>query len=129
MATLDLLSGQVTATKSVNGNMLLVKRIHGLINAVSWGILMPIGDMAARYMKTYEKSIINGIFVALVGALLAFLPKAILPRSSSKVYTPFLADPFKNITFGAYDTLTLLVLVMWAAMLLAPRRNRGRRLG
>ncbi|VVB06221.1 unnamed protein product [Arabis nemorensis] len=54
MATLDLLSGQVTTTNSVNGNMLLVKRIHGLINAVSWGILMPIGAMAARYMKTYE---------------------------------------------------------------------------
>ncbi|CAH8384139.1 unnamed protein product [Eruca vesicaria subsp. sativa] len=55
MSTLDLLSGQVTETKSsVNGNMLLVKRIHGLVNTVSWGILMPIGVMAARYMKTYE---------------------------------------------------------------------------
>ncbi|KAL1189756.1 Cytochrome and DOMON domain-containing protein [Cardamine amara subsp. amara] len=55
MATLDLLSGQVTATKSTNGNMLLVKQIHGIVNAVSWGILMPIGVMAARYMKTYER--------------------------------------------------------------------------
>ncbi|KAG2258497.1 hypothetical protein Bca52824_077791 [Brassica carinata] len=54
MSTLDLLSGQVTASKSVNGNILLVKRIHGLVNTVSWGILMPIGVMAARYMKTYE---------------------------------------------------------------------------
>ncbi|VVA94068.1 unnamed protein product [Arabis nemorensis] len=73
--------------------------------------------------------VMNGIFVALVGAVVGFLPKAILPRSSSKVYTPFLADPLKNITFRAYDTLTLLVLAMWAAMFLAPRRNRGRRLG
>ncbi|CAE6076738.1 unnamed protein product [Arabidopsis arenosa] len=54
MASLDLLSGQVTTTKSVNGNMLLVKRIHGIVNAISWGILMPIGVMAARYMKNYE---------------------------------------------------------------------------
>ncbi|KAJ4896178.1 Cytochrome b561 and DOMON domain-containing protein [Raphanus sativus] len=54
MSTLDLLSGQVTATKSVNGNMLLVKQIHGLVNTVSWGILMPIGVMVARYMKIYE---------------------------------------------------------------------------
>ncbi|KAG2258498.1 hypothetical protein Bca52824_077792 [Brassica carinata] len=37
MSTLDLLSGQVTASKSVNGNILLVKRIHGLVNTVSWG--------------------------------------------------------------------------------------------
>ncbi|CAN8265618.1 unnamed protein product [Cochlearia groenlandica] len=54
MSTLDLLSGQVTATKPANGNMLLVKRIHGLINAVSWGIFMPIGVLAARYMRTYQ---------------------------------------------------------------------------
>ncbi|KAL9295491.1 Cytochrome b561 and DOMON domain-containing protein [Arabidopsis thaliana] len=54
MASLDLLSGQVTTTKSVNGNMLLVKQIHAIVNALSWGILMPIGVMAARYMKNYE---------------------------------------------------------------------------
>lgn len=54
MATLDLLSGQVTATEVSNGNMLLVKRIHGLVNAVCWGIFMPIGAMAARYMRTYK---------------------------------------------------------------------------
>ncbi|KAL1198670.1 Cytochrome and DOMON domain-containing protein [Cardamine amara subsp. amara] len=54
MATLDLLSGQVTATKVANGNVLLVKRIHGIVNAVCWGILMPIGAMAARYMRTYQ---------------------------------------------------------------------------
>ncbi|XP_010445989.1 PREDICTED: cytochrome b561 and DOMON domain-containing protein At5g48750-like [Camelina sativa] len=54
MATLDLLSGKVTTTKAVNGNMILVKRIHGLVNAVCWGIFMPIGAMAARYMRTYK---------------------------------------------------------------------------
>ncbi|ESQ32389.1 hypothetical protein EUTSA_v10005638mg [Eutrema salsugineum] len=54
MATLDLLSGQVTATKPANGNMLRVKQIHGVVNAVSWGIFMPIGAMAARYMRTYQ---------------------------------------------------------------------------
>ncbi|KAG7599603.1 DOMON domain [Arabidopsis suecica] len=54
MATLDLLSGQVTTTKAANDNMLLVKNIHGLVNAVCWGIFMPIGVMAARYMRTYK---------------------------------------------------------------------------
>ncbi|CAL9245816.1 unnamed protein product, partial [Arabidopsis halleri] len=80
MASLDLLSGQVTTTKSVNGNMLLVKRIHGIVNAVSWGILMPIGVMAARYMKNYEVfdptcfyvhvvCQTTGYFVGLIGGL------------------------------------------------------------
>ncbi|EOA14910.1 hypothetical protein CARUB_v10028240mg [Capsella rubella] len=54
MATLDLLSGQVTATEAAKGDILLVKRIHGIVNAVCWGIFMPIGAMAARYMKTYK---------------------------------------------------------------------------
>ncbi|XP_010445377.1 PREDICTED: cytochrome b561 and DOMON domain-containing protein At3g59070-like [Camelina sativa] len=40
ITSLDLLSGQVTSTKSVDGNMLLVKQIHGVVNALSWGILM-----------------------------------------------------------------------------------------
>ncbi|KAG7533444.1 Cytochrome b561/ferric reductase transmembrane, partial [Arabidopsis thaliana x Arabidopsis arenosa] len=54
MASLDLLSGQVTTTKAANDIMLLVKNIHGLVNAVCWGIFMPIGVMAARYMRTYK---------------------------------------------------------------------------
>ncbi|CAL9233759.1 unnamed protein product [Arabidopsis halleri] len=54
IASLNLLSGKITATKSVNENILLVKQIHGMMNAVSWGILMPIGVMAARYIKIYE---------------------------------------------------------------------------
>ncbi|CAH8278948.1 unnamed protein product [Arabidopsis lyrata] len=53
-ATLDLLSGQVTTSKAANDNMLLVKNIHGLVNAVCWGIFMPIGVIAARYMRTYK---------------------------------------------------------------------------
>ncbi|CAE6229737.1 unnamed protein product [Arabidopsis arenosa] len=53
-ATLDLLSGQVMASKAANDNMLLVKTIHGLVNAVCWGIFMPIGVIAARYMRTYK---------------------------------------------------------------------------
>ncbi|CAN6978385.1 unnamed protein product [Brassica rapa subsp. trilocularis] len=73
MSTLDLLSGQVTETKTVNGNMLLVKRIHGLVNTVSWGILMPIGVMAARYMKTYETLDPTWFYVHVVCQLTGYL--------------------------------------------------------
>jgi len=29
-------------------------QIHGILNAVSWGILLPIGAMAARYLRPFE---------------------------------------------------------------------------
>lgn len=29
-------------------------QIHGIINAISWGILLPIGIMAARYLRPFE---------------------------------------------------------------------------
>ncbi|KAG2258486.1 hypothetical protein Bca52824_077780 [Brassica carinata] len=73
MSTLDLLSGQVTESKSDNGNMLLVKRIHGLVNTVSWGILMPIGVMAARYMKTYETLDPTWFYVHVICQLTGYL--------------------------------------------------------
>ncbi|KAL5854494.1 hypothetical protein ACOSQ4_004296 [Xanthoceras sorbifolium] len=54
MATLDFLSGQIMATKEeYGGSSLLFKKIHGGLNMVSWGILIPIGVMTARYMKVF----------------------------------------------------------------------------
>ncbi|KAL6978876.1 hypothetical protein U1Q18_020544 [Sarracenia purpurea var. burkii] len=40
--TLDLLSGQ--------------SNIHGILNAVSWGILFPIGIIIARYLRTFKSA-------------------------------------------------------------------------
>ncbi|XP_010548789.1 PREDICTED: cytochrome b561 and DOMON domain-containing protein At3g59070-like [Tarenaya hassleriana] len=56
MGTLDLLSGRVLASKGGGPTtyMSRVKNAHGIINAVSWGFLMPLGGLAARYMKTYD---------------------------------------------------------------------------
>ncbi|KAK4836166.1 hypothetical protein QYF36_019425 [Acer negundo] len=46
LATLDFLSGKIVATKLGDGSSnLLFKKIHGVLNMVSWGILMPIGVM------------------------------------------------------------------------------------
>ncbi|KAL9373354.1 hypothetical protein Peur_032974 [Populus x canadensis] len=51
MGTLNLLSGESSST---GGNDRIRKRnIHGVLNAVSWGILMPIGALIARYLKAF----------------------------------------------------------------------------
>ncbi|GMI69195.1 hypothetical protein like AT3G25290 [Hibiscus trionum] len=51
--SLDLKSGQSTAGSGGN-DKLKKKNIHGILNAVSWGILFPLGAIIARYMRTFE---------------------------------------------------------------------------
>ena len=34
----------------------LCYQIHGILNAVSWGILFPTGAMIARYLRTFESA-------------------------------------------------------------------------
>ncbi|KAE8686665.1 Cytochrome b561 and DOMON domain-containing protein [Hibiscus syriacus] len=55
MATLNLLSGE-TATTNGGGSKLRKRNIHGILNAVSWGILMPIGTITARYLKVFKSA-------------------------------------------------------------------------
>ncbi|KAK9681430.1 hypothetical protein RND81_10G001500 [Saponaria officinalis] len=51
MASLNLLSGAATTMTTASGPSL--RNIHGVLNAVSWGILMPTGAIIARYMRVF----------------------------------------------------------------------------
>ncbi|CAK7338964.1 unnamed protein product [Dovyalis caffra] len=53
MGSLDFLSGRITSTRSSPSTL---KIVHGILNTVSWGILMPIGAIIARYMKRFESA-------------------------------------------------------------------------
>lgn len=48
IATIDVLSG---SSASQNTNVGKLRTIHGIINAISWGILLPIGAVTARYFR------------------------------------------------------------------------------
>ncbi|KAI3858883.1 hypothetical protein MKX03_006952 [Papaver bracteatum] len=52
MGTLDFQSGQ----QSSGGVDSRTKRrnVHGVLNAVAWGILMPVGAIAARYLRVFN---------------------------------------------------------------------------
>ncbi|KAK1353086.1 Cytochrome b561 and DOMON domain-containing protein [Heracleum sosnowskyi] len=52
--TLDFLSGQTSA--GGGGDRHRRKNIHGVLNAVSWGILFPVGIIIARYMRTFPST-------------------------------------------------------------------------
>ncbi|CAN4114645.1 unnamed protein product [Withania somnifera] len=48
---LSLLSGQSKTTTTGASSQFNKRNLHGLLNAVSWGIMMPIGILFARYLK------------------------------------------------------------------------------
>uniref|UniRef100_A0A0D9VQP1 Cytochrome b561 and DOMON domain-containing protein n=1 Tax=Leersia perrieri TaxID=77586 RepID=A0A0D9VQP1_9ORYZ len=48
---LDFLSGQSTGASN---SRLRRRNLHGILNAVSWGILIPLGAMIARYLRMFE---------------------------------------------------------------------------
>ncbi|TYI78139.1 hypothetical protein E1A91_D06G190300v1 [Gossypium mustelinum] len=55
MGTLNLLSGQAG---TIGGRTSIQRKqdIHGVLNAVSWGILMPLGAIIARYLKVFKSA-------------------------------------------------------------------------
>ncbi|TQD92200.1 hypothetical protein C1H46_022170 [Malus baccata] len=53
--TLNLLSGQ-TASTGGSSSTTRKRNRHGVLNAVSWGILMPFGAMVARYLRVFKSA-------------------------------------------------------------------------
>ncbi|XAR68164.1 hypothetical protein NMG60_11003200 [Bertholletia excelsa] len=55
VATIDFSTGSTTATGG-GGSQQRKKNIHGVLNAVSWGVMMPIGVTIARYLKVFKSA-------------------------------------------------------------------------
>jgi short subunit fatty acids transporter len=53
MGSLDFLSGRIKATRSSSTTL---KNVHGILNTVSWGMLMHVGAVIARYLKRFESA-------------------------------------------------------------------------
>lgn len=54
VGTVDFVTGQAGGGGGVGGSLLHRRNTHGVLNAVSWGILMPMGAMIARYLKVFK---------------------------------------------------------------------------
>ncbi|GAB4841484.1 hypothetical protein Ancab_022200 [Ancistrocladus abbreviatus] len=57
-STMDLQSGGTSTAAGGSGvdERTRKKNIHGVLNAVSWGILFPIGIIIARYIRTFKSA-------------------------------------------------------------------------
>lgn len=53
VGTVDFASGQVSST---GGSQQRKRNVHGVLNAVSWGTLMPLGAIIARYLKVFKSA-------------------------------------------------------------------------
>ncbi|CAA3020494.1 cytochrome b561 and DOMON domain-containing At3g25290-like [Olea europaea subsp. europaea] len=53
---LDLLKGQSAASNGGGDSRTKKKNIHGILNAVSWGIMFPIGIIIARYVRAFPSA-------------------------------------------------------------------------
>ncbi|CAA7399326.1 unnamed protein product [Spirodela intermedia] len=52
--TLNLLSGE--SASSATNNVARRRNVHGVLNAVSWGLLMPLGVIIARYLRVFKSA-------------------------------------------------------------------------
>ncbi|KAF0898152.1 hypothetical protein E2562_001800 [Oryza meyeriana var. granulata] len=52
---LNLVTGATTSSGG-GGSNLRKKNTHGVLNAVSWGLLLPMGAIFARYLKTFKSA-------------------------------------------------------------------------
>ncbi|KAL8158569.1 hypothetical protein V2J09_000106 [Rumex salicifolius] len=64
VSTVDLMSGSAMADQG--GSIKTLKIVHGLLNAISWGILLPIGIVTSRYLRHFQ-SLGNTWFYAHAG--------------------------------------------------------------
>ncbi|XP_061969868.1 cytochrome b561 and DOMON domain-containing protein At4g17280-like [Populus nigra] len=56
VGTVNFVSGTVTSTGGGTSSKARKRNVHGVLNAVSWGILMPVGIIIARYLKVFKSA-------------------------------------------------------------------------
>jgi hypothetical protein len=54
LSSLGAMKGSYLTFMSTSWNCLVLEQVHGIINAVSWGLLLPLGVMAARYLRRFS---------------------------------------------------------------------------
>ncbi|XP_047306160.1 cytochrome b561 and DOMON domain-containing protein At5g47530-like [Impatiens glandulifera] len=54
--TVNFADGSVTGDGGAASTRQKNKNIHGVLNAISWGVLMPFGAIVARYLKVFKSA-------------------------------------------------------------------------
>ncbi|KAA8526579.1 hypothetical protein F0562_008218 [Nyssa sinensis] len=113
ISTIDVMSGTAAAGHS---NIRTLKVVHGVINALSWGILLPIGAATARYLRhiqalgpawfyAHAGTQIFSFFLGTVGFAIGILLGELSP---GRVYGLHRKLGFAAFCLGGLQTLALL---------------------
>ncbi|KAL5729749.1 hypothetical protein ACHQM5_002652 [Ranunculus cassubicifolius] len=111
VTTVDLLSGVASGH---NNNMETMKLVHGVFNALSWGLLLPIGVVIARYFRHIQAAGVAWFYahagVQLIGFLLGTVGFAIGIR---------LGDLSPGVTYGIHRNLGVAAFCLGSLQTLA----------
>jgi hypothetical protein len=113
IATIDVLYGFSAAHKDDTRTL---KTVHGILNAVSWGVLLPIGAVTARYLRhiqalgpawfyAHAGIQLSALFIGTVGFAIGIRLGELSP---GVVYGLHRKLGFAAFSFGALQTLALL---------------------
>ncbi|KAK2648514.1 hypothetical protein Ddye_016003 [Dipteronia dyeriana] len=114
-ATIDVKSGGFTGTGQ-HSNIKTLRTVHGTLNAIAWGILLPIGAVTARYLRHVQSLGPSWFYVhsgiQLIGFFLGTVGFAMGIRlgelSPGVVYSMHRKLGFTAFSLGALQTLALL---------------------
>ncbi|KAM7498411.1 hypothetical protein LguiA_022825 [Lonicera macranthoides] len=112
-ATIDVLSGVSTAK---HDNIIILKYAHGIMNAISWGVLLPIGAVTARYLRHIQSLgptwfymhagiQLSAFFLGTIGFAIGIRLGELSP---GKVYGLHRKLGFATFCLGSLQTLALL---------------------
>ncbi|MCD7455876.1 hypothetical protein HAX54_029978 [Datura stramonium] len=122
---LSLLSGQSGTTTTGASSQLNKKNLHGLLNAVSWGIMMPIGILFARYLKVFSDP--AWFYLHSIWQITAYVIGGV-----GWVTGLQLGSESHGIQFTAHRTIGIvlfsLATLQASAMLLRPKRDHKHRI-
>ncbi|PHT64633.1 Cytochrome and DOMON domain-containing protein [Capsicum annuum] len=122
---LSLLSGQSRTTTTRASSQFNKRNLHGLLNAVSWGIMMPIGILFARYLKVFSDP--AWFYLHSIWQITAYVIGV-----AGWVTGLQLGSESRGIQFTAHRTIGIvlfsLATLQASAMLLRPKRDHKHRI-
>nr|GLL42819.1 cytochrome b561 and DOMON domain-containing protein At3g25290-like [Ipomoea trifida] len=119
--TIDLLKG-VSNTGSSGDSRLTKKNIHGILNAVSWGVLFPFGVIIARYLRTFKSADPAWFYLHIVCQLSAYVIGVAGWATGLK-----LGSQSKGVMYSGHRNIGIalfsLATVQMFALLLRPKKD------
>ncbi|PKI74014.1 hypothetical protein CRG98_005631 [Punica granatum] len=118
--TLNFASGQ--AGSSGGSSRLEKKNIHGVLNVVSWGILMPIGVIIARYLRVFKSADPTWFYLHVTCQSSAYIIGVAGWATGLK-----LGSESKGITYSVHRTIGIILFCLATlqvfALLLRPKKE------